>query len=74
VNIWDIFVAIVANDVLPGLTALAEHCATIVILVGADAFDGVGLLLLFVGGIDGKIGGGDSAGSDRKEIRRGMRV
>ena len=58
-DLWDILQPVIAIDVLPGLTLFAEDRIAIVIVVGADATNGIRFLLFWDGRIDtGTVEGG----------------
>jgi hypothetical protein len=75
VNLGHLLAVVIALDMLPGLTSLTEDGVAIIILKGADAFDGVGLVIFWLDRVgDGAVGhGGVQRGGDRIRVRGRMR-
>ena len=73
-DVRDIFAVIVAFDVLPCFTGFAEDGVPIIVLKCANAFDGIGLVLLSDVG-DSTVGDrrGERRSGDRKLISYRLR-
>lgn len=74
VNLWNFLLLIVADNMLPCVTAFAVDSAPIIVLEGADTFDGVWLVFVSLKrGSRGRGSGRSGRGSDSSRAVSGRR-